>query len=106
MTETTKSDSTANTVHAVVERAAGLSDDVLKSVEAGQRSAIEAVRKFADTVDDVLPAQDDEHRSRRETVIDAALDMADRLVTTQYEFLRSVVHSADRTLRAPDDSAK
>ena len=102
MTETTKSDSTANTVHTVVERAAGLSDDVLKSVEAGQRSAIEAVRKFAD----VLPAQDDEHRSRRETVIDAALDMADRLVTTQYEFLRSVVHSADRTLRAPDDSAK
>ena len=33
MTETTKSDSTANTVHTVVERAAGLSDDVLKSVE-------------------------------------------------------------------------
>ena len=39
MTETTKSDSTANTVHTVVERAAGLSDDVLKSVEAGQRSS-------------------------------------------------------------------
>jgi hypothetical protein len=28
----------------------------------------------------------------------------DRLVTTQYEFLRSVVHSADRSLRKPDDS--
>jgi hypothetical protein len=32
----------------------------------------------------------------------AALDMAGRLVTTQYEFLRSVVRSADRTLRKPD----
>lgn len=94
---------TASTVHTVVERAAGLSDDVLKSVEAGQRAAIEAVRQFVDTVDEALPAKDD-HPSRRETVIDAALDMADRLVTTQYEFLRSVVHSADRTLRKPDDA--
>jgi hypothetical protein len=97
--------STASTVHTVVERAAGLSDDVLKSVETGQRAAIEAVRKFVDTVDEALPAKDD-HLSRRETVIDAALDMADRLVTTQYEFLRSVVHSADRSLRTPDDSPK
>ena len=95
----------ASTTQTVVERAAGLSDDVLKSVEAGQRAAIEAVRKFVDTVDEALPAKDD-HPSRRETVIDAALDMADRLVTTQYEFLRSVVHSADRTLRKPDDSPK
>jgi len=78
---------------------------VLKSVEAGQRAAIEAVRKFVDTVDEALPAKDDS-QSRRETVIDAALDMADRLVTTQYEFLRSVVRSADRTLRKPDDSHK
>jgi hypothetical protein len=30
--------------------------------------------------------------------------MADRLVTTQYEVLRSVVRSADRTLRKPDDA--
>jgi hypothetical protein len=106
MTETTQSDSTASTVHTMVERAADLSDDVLKSVEAGQRSAIEAVRKFVDTVDDALPAKDDDHRNRRETVIDAALDMADRLVSTQYEFLRSVVHSADRSLRTPDDETK
>jgi hypothetical protein len=93
----------ASTAQTVVERAADLSDDVLKSVGAGQRAAIDAVRKFVDTVDEALPAKDD-HPSRRETVIDAALDMADRLVTTQYEFLRSVVRSADRTLRKPDDS--
>ena len=97
-------ESTANTAHMVAERAAELSDEVLTSVEAGQRAAIDAVRKFVDTVDEALPAKDD-RPSRRETVIDAALDMADRLVTTQYEFLRSVVRSADRTLRKPDDSA-
>ncbi|BBX71677.1 hypothetical protein [Mycolicibacterium psychrotolerans] len=96
--------SAAATAHTVAERAAGLSDDVLKSVEAGQRAAIDAVRKFVDTVDEALPNKEEDHPSRRETVIDAALDMADRLVTTQYEFLRSVVHSADRSLRRPDDS--
>jgi hypothetical protein len=82
---------------AVVDRTAQMSDDVLKSVEAGQRAAIEAVRKFVDTVDEALPALGG-HPSRREAVIDAALEMADKLVTTQYEFLRSVVRSADRSL--------
>ncbi len=99
---TKKSESTDKTVD-VVHRAADLSDEVLKSVESGQRAAIDAVRKFVDTVDEAIPARSDSP-SGRETVIDAALDMADRLVTTQYEFLRSVVRSADRTLRKADDA--
>ena len=81
-------------------RTADLSEEMLKSVEAGQRAAIEALRKFVDTVDEVLPALGD-RPSRRETVIDAALEMADRLVKTQYDFLRSAVHSAGRTLGEP-----
>jgi hypothetical protein len=89
----------------VVERAAGLSDEVLKSVEAGQRAAIEAVRKFVETVDEAMPGHGD-RPSRRETVIEAALDMADRLVTTQYNFIRSVVGSADRALRKPDEKGQ
>jgi hypothetical protein len=102
---TTSTTTTASTAETVVERAANLSDEVLKSVEAGQRAAIEAVRKFVDTVDEAIPAKDD-RPSRRETAIDAALDMADRLVTTQYEFLRSVVRSADRTLRGPNNTTQ
>lgn len=50
---------------AVAERAADLFDDVLESVEAGRKAAIEAVRKFVDEV--VLADQ-----SRRKTVVDAA----------------------------------
>jgi hypothetical protein len=38
----------------------------------------------------MLPATD-EHQSRRGKVVDAALEMADKLVTTQYDVLRSVV---------------
>ena len=101
-TESTKKTEGTDKAVDVVHRAVDLSDEVLKSVEAGQRAAIEAVRKFVDTVDEAIPALGD-RPSRRQTVIDAALDMADRLVTTQYEFLRSVVRRAARTPRQPAD---
>ena len=93
------------TAEDVVERAVGLSDEVLKSVEAGQRAAIEAVRKFVDTVDDALPAQG-ERAERRESIVQAAFDMADKLVTSQYDFLRNVVSSADRAIRKSDEPQK
>jgi hypothetical protein len=85
---------------AAVSSAAELSEEVLTSVEAGQRAAIEAVRRFVETVDEVVPTIGD-RPSRREKVIDAALDMADKLVTTQYDFLRNVVREAARTLGEP-----
>gem|GEM_PF-2317579 len=84
---------------------ADLSEAVLKSVEAGQVAALDAVRKFLDAVDEALPAIGD-RPSRRATVIDAALEMADRLVTTQYDFIRSVVRSADHTLNKPGSTKK
>jgi hypothetical protein len=70
-------------------RWAELSDDVLEAVETGRKQAIEAVRKFVDQISPVLPEQ-----SRRKTVVDAALDLTEELVTTRIEFLRSVVRSA------------
>jgi hypothetical protein len=102
---TAKQTSAADRTVDLVDRTAELSQEVLKSVEAGQRAAIAAVRKFVDTVDEALPAIGD-RPSRREAVIDAALDMADKLVTTQYDFLRSVVRSADSTLRSPRSAKK
>jgi hypothetical protein len=82
------------------DRAAELSEEVLKSLESGQRAAIDAVRKFVDTVDEALPALG-ERPSRRQEVIDAAMEMADRLVHTQYDFLHKVVHSAGSALNRP-----
>ena len=86
------------------ERAAGLSDEVLKSVESGQRAAIDAVRKFVGTVEESMPGHDDDHPSRRNTIVDAALDMADKLVKTQYEFIRSVVSSANEAVHKQADT--
>ena len=87
---------------AIVDRPTELSGEVLESVEKGQRAAIEAVRKFVDTVDEKLPSLGDEHPSRRQEVIDAALDMADSLVHTQYDYLRNVVDSAGKALGTSD----
>ena len=85
-----------------VGRTTVLSDEVLESLESGQRAAIEAVRKFVDTVDEKLPALG-ERPSRRQEIVDSAMEMADRLVHTQYEFLRNVVQSAGKALSKPDD---
>jgi hypothetical protein len=82
----------------VVERVADVSEEVLKSVESGQRAAIDAVRKFVGTVDEAIPARGD-RQSEHKTIVDAALEMADKLVKTQHEFVRSVINSASETLK-------
>lgn len=83
-----------------VERTTELSEDVIQSLDAGARTAIDAVRKFVDTVDKALP-RDGKGPSRREEVTDSALEMAQRLVHTQAEFLRKVVDSAGKSLTKP-----
>jgi len=84
-----------------VERTTELSEDVFQELEDGAQSAIEAVRKFLQTVDEALPLHG-EGPSRREEITDSALQMAQRLVHTQADFLRKVVDSAGRSLRSPD----
>jgi hypothetical protein len=86
-------------------RTTELSEDVLQELEDGARSAIDAVRKFLGTVDEALPPHG-EGPSRREEITDSALEMAQRLVHTQSEFLRKVVDSAGKSLSRSDDDAK
>lgn len=88
-----------------VQRTTELSSEVLKSLESGQRAAIDAVRKFVDTVDEMLPALG-ERPSRRQEIVDAAMEMADRLVHTQYDFLRNVVQSTGKALNRADDGKR
>ncbi len=83
-----------------VDRTAELSEEVLKYVEQGQVAAIDAVRKFVDTVDQALPHG--AGPSRRQEVVDSAMEMADRLVHTQYEFIRKVVDSASKAVSRAD----
>jgi hypothetical protein len=84
-----------------IEKTTKLSEEVLESVEKGQRAAIEAVRKFVDTVDEALPMHG-EGPSRRQEIVDSAMEMADRLVHTQFEFIRKVIDSAGKSLSRSD----
>lgn len=80
-----------------IERTAELSEQVLEGVKKSQENAIEAVRRFMASVDEALP-RNGEGESRRQQVIDAALEMSEKLVHTQYGFLTGVVHSAGEAL--------
>ena len=92
---------------AAVARTAKLSENVLESIEKSQRAAIDAVRKFVETVDHALPAlPHGDGPTGRQEVVDSALEMADRLVHAQYEFIRKVIDSASKTVKRSDDAKK
>lgn len=80
-----------------IEKGTELSEQVLDQVKESQRSAIEAVRGFMESVDKALPDHGAEP-SRRQEIIDSALQMSQKLVKTEYDFLTSVVHSAGEAL--------
>ncbi len=89
--------------NAAVDTTAKLSEDVLETVEKSQRAAIEAVRKFVETVDHALPSlPHGDGPTARQEVVDSALEMADRLVHSQYDFIRKVIDSASKTLNRSD----
>jgi hypothetical protein len=88
-----------------VDRTAKLSEEVLETVEKSQRAAIESVRKFVETVDHALPAlPHGKGPTGRQEIVDSALEMADRLVHTQYDFIRKVIDNASKSLSGPDES--
>ena len=84
---------------AIADKPVELSEQVLESLRDGEKAALSAVRKFVDTLDQSVPFQV-EGPSSRQKVIDAALEMADELVQTQYTFLHNLVRSAGQTLGA------
>jgi hypothetical protein len=84
-----------------VDRTTEPPEEVLKSVEDGERAAIEAVHMLVDGVDHTLPAlPHGEGPSRRREISDSALEMADRLVHAQYDFVRKVVFESIASLYA------
>jgi hypothetical protein len=80
-----------------IERTTEFSEQVLDHVSTGQRNAIEAVRKFMKSADQAVPSLG-RAPTRRHTVIDSALDMSERLVKVELDFVRNVVHSAGEAL--------
>jgi len=70
---------------------------LLKELEDGASSSLDAVRKFFVTVDEALPPGG-EGRSRREDITDSALEMTQLLLHTQADFLRRMIDSAGKSM--------
>ncbi|WP_458685599.1 hypothetical protein [Nocardia tengchongensis] len=85
-----------------------LSGEVLESAKAGQRAAGAAVRTFISTVDEAIRErrealrEDSDLHALRTTLVGAGLELSDKLITTQYEFLRSIVRDAGDALHKAD----
>ena len=80
-----------------IDRTVEMSDEVLKSVEAGERAAIDALRKIVDTVDRTLPPYGGKRPTRRSEILDSAINRADRLVDAQHDLIRRLIDSTARS---------
>jgi hypothetical protein len=102
MTEKTEGTAGTGNAQPVADLAASLSEELLKSIESINKAAIEASHMFVDTMEKALPIGE-KGSSRHKTIIGAAVDLADRLVTQQHEFVRSVLRSAEQAAQRPGD---
>jgi hypothetical protein len=82
----------------LLERGGEFSEQVLEQIRDAQEGAIKAVRGFMESIDEALPPRGDTP-SRRQEVIDSALEMSSKLVRVQSDFLTNVVHGAGEALR-------
>ena len=84
-------------------RSTDLLDEVRDSAKAGQHAAAEALRAFRQTVDEAIPETVQPLRTK---IIDAAIELADKLVAAQYQFNHKLVRTADRALSRSDGEEK
>ena len=78
----------------IVDRTTRLSHELLKSLESGERVAIEAVGQFVITVEEALPTEVAGTTDVAKSITKSGLEMVDQLVHTEYDLLRHVVDSA------------
>ncbi len=86
----------------VVDRTTELSDEVLESIETGERAAIEAAGQFLITIEEALPQAVTGISDVAKMVTESGLKMADQLVHSEYDFLRNVVGGAAKSLSSRD----
>ncbi|WP_280827881.1 hypothetical protein [Mycobacterium sp. OTB74] len=70
-------------------------DEFRESDRAGQHAAAEAWRQFNKALDEAIPEAVHPLRAK---ITDAAISLADTLVTAQYQFHRNLIRSTDRAL--------
>ena len=86
----------------VIDRSAELSDGVLKSLEASERAALEAVSQFVITIEEALPQEVAGTSDVAQKITESGFGMADRLVHTMNDLARKVIDSAAKSLSSHD----
>jgi hypothetical protein len=87
-----------------VERVEELADEVLGSLEAGRESTVDALRKFTSTLQDATAKEGDP--SRRQALIEAAVNLADELSAAQMQLIHSITGSMTHAIRRPSGETK
>lgn len=80
-----------------------LIDELRDSAKTGQHAVAEALHAFRQIVDEAVPEAVQPLRSK---IVDAAIELADKLATAQYQLNRSLVRSAERALSSHEDTKK
>ena len=80
-----------------VKRVEKMADEVLASLEAGRQSTVEALRSFTRTLQVATSKESDP--SRRQALINAAVNLADELSSAQMQLLHSITGSVTNVVR-------
>ena len=75
---------------------------ILDSLQDAEHSALEAVRKFLDTVNGVFPDMGPNDGPRKK-IIDSAFEMTERLVGSWDQFAKSVVKAGQGAMRESEE---
>jgi hypothetical protein len=86
----------------VVDRTLKLSNELLKSFESSERTAIEAVGQFVITLEEALPAELAGTTDVAKKITKSGLETVDQLVHTEYQLLHHVVGGAATWLSRHD----
>ncbi len=80
-----------------------LLDDVRDAAKVGQHAAADALRTFRQTVDEAVPQAVQPLRTK---IVDAAVELADKLVAAQFQLNRDLIRSAERAMDTSDGEKK
>jgi len=86
----------------VVDRTSELSEEVLESLEAGERAAIEALGQFLVTVEEAVPQEVAATSDVAKKLTESGLQVVDRLVHVGNDVARNVIASAAKSLSMRD----
>ena len=87
-----------------VDRTTELSEDLVQAPEDSSRAALDAVTGFAVTLEKALPEEVKATSEVANQITDGALEMAQQLIHTQAQFLRTAVDSAGKSLSRSADA--